>query len=63
MKSLVDQSGRHIHKLRLGLLDACNFRCLYCMPDNPVFMPKKNWMKREERRKQNWISNLQKQIL
>ncbi|MBT3980809.1 MAG: GTP 3',8-cyclase MoaA [Bacteriovoracaceae bacterium] len=48
MKSLVDQSGRHIHKLRLGLLDACNFRCLYCMPDNPVFMPKKNWMKREE---------------
>ena len=36
---LRDPHGRHIHKLRLSLLDACNFRCVYCMPKNPKFLP------------------------
>lgn len=48
MKKLIDPQGRHIHKLRLGLLDACNFRCVYCMPQNPKFLPKDKLMKREE---------------
>jgi GTP 3',8-cyclase len=37
--SPVDGSGRTIRKLRISLLDACNFRCFYCMPEDPQFMP------------------------
>lgn len=48
MKKLVDPHGRHIHKLRISLLDACNFRCLYCMPNNPKFMPSSQWLSRAE---------------
>lgn len=47
-KKLVDPHGRHIHKLRVSLLDACNFRCVYCMPQNPKFMPVKHLMTRSE---------------
>lgn len=36
---LVDQYKRHIHKLRVQLTDACNFRCFYCMPENVLFKP------------------------
>ena len=45
---LKDFHGRHIHKLRLSLLDACNFRCIYCMPQNPRFMPSKFLLDRGE---------------
>ncbi|MCB9059943.1 MAG: radical SAM protein [Halobacteriovoraceae bacterium] len=38
-QKLIDAHGRHIHKLRMALLDACNFRCVYCMPNNPKFLP------------------------
>ena len=48
MKKLVDAHGRHIHKLRLALLDACNFRCIYCMPLSPKFLPFKALIKKEE---------------
>ncbi len=36
---LIDPHGRHIRKLRVSLLDACNFRCFYCMPLETSFMP------------------------
>ena len=36
---LVDVHGRRIHKLRVQLTDACNFRCFYCMPLTPEFLP------------------------
>lgn len=36
---LVDPHRRWIHKLRVQLTDACNFRCFYCMPANARFMP------------------------
>jgi GTP 3',8-cyclase len=39
MTSPVDGFGRTIRKLRISLLDACNFRCFYCMPEQPKFMP------------------------
>ena len=48
MRKLIDPQGRHIHKLRLALLDACNFRCIYCMPQHPKFLPSKHLLKREE---------------
>jgi cyclic pyranopterin phosphate synthase len=44
----IDSHGRVIRKLRLSLLDACNFRCQYCMPEDSTFLPKENLMKREQ---------------
>ena len=34
---LTDASGRVMRKLRVSLTDACQYRCFYCMPENPVF--------------------------
>lgn len=34
---LTDIYGRHLKKLRLSLIDACNFRCTYCMPEKVHF--------------------------
>lgn len=34
---LVDDYGRTMRKLRVSLLDACNFRCTYCMPSSATF--------------------------
>lgn len=33
---LVDSFGRKINYLRLSVTDRCNFRCLYCMPEDGV---------------------------
>lgn len=46
--SLVDQFGRHKHKLRISLTDRCNFRCSYCMPDQPEWLAKKDILNFEE---------------
>jgi len=48
IKPLIDSYGRRIRKLRVSLLDACNFRCVYCMPLNPVFMDSSRWLRPEE---------------
>lgn len=45
---LVDQFGRHKHKLRISLTDRCNFRCSYCMPDKPEWLAKKDILSFEE---------------
>lgn len=45
---MLDQFGRTKHKLRLSLTDRCQFRCLYCMPDNPDWLPKADILRREE---------------
>lgn len=42
MKSLIDQHGRQIRKLRLSLTDKCNLRCHYCMPVDSTFMDETN---------------------
>lgn len=31
---LLDRLGRPVHDLRISLLDRCNFRCPYCMPES-----------------------------
>jgi cyclic pyranopterin phosphate synthase len=36
---LRDVHGRQLHKLRVQLTDACQFRCFYCMPENATFTP------------------------
>jgi cyclic pyranopterin phosphate synthase len=45
---LVDQFGRHKHKLRISLTDRCNFRCSYCMPEQPEWLAKKDILNFEE---------------
>lgn len=47
-QELVDPYQRRIRKVRISLLDACNFRCFYCMPSNPTFLPAKNWLTLDE---------------
>jgi cyclic pyranopterin phosphate synthase len=37
---LIDKHGRTMKKLRVSLLDACNFRCVYCMPEDATFASK-----------------------
>ena len=39
MRVLIDPAGRRIRKLRISLTDACQFRCFYCMPQAPRFLP------------------------
>jgi GTP 3',8-cyclase len=36
---LSDAHGRVKRKLRISLTDRCNFRCRYCMPEQPSFLP------------------------
>jgi cyclic pyranopterin phosphate synthase len=47
-KTLTDQIGRRIRKLRISVADACNFRCHYCMPENSTFMSHDRLLKPEE---------------
>jgi len=37
--SLEDSFGRVFRKLRLSVVDKCNFRCNFCMPDEPIWVP------------------------
>ena len=37
LNSLSDSFGRKLRKLRVSLIDACNFRCTYCMPEDAHF--------------------------
>ncbi|MDW8083926.1 MAG: GTP 3',8-cyclase MoaA [Candidatus Caldarchaeum sp.] len=45
---LVDGFGRVARKLRLSVTDRCNFRCDFCMPLNPVWMPHSEILTYEE---------------
>ena len=38
-KGLVDSFGRYARKLRISVTDRCNFRCNFCMPADPVWLP------------------------
>lgn len=37
---LQDQFGRIKRKLRISVTDRCNFKCQYCMPEHPTWVPK-----------------------
>ncbi|MEM1948283.1 MAG: GTP 3',8-cyclase MoaA [Candidatus Caldarchaeum sp.] len=45
---LVDGFGRVARKLRLSVTDRCNFRCDFCMPLNPVWLPHSEILTYEE---------------
>lgn len=48
MDKLVDRFGRKITYLRLSVTDRCDFRCVYCMAEDMVFVPRKNVLSYEE---------------
>lgn len=37
--AMYDSYGRHLNYLRVSLTDACNLRCVYCMPEDITFRP------------------------
>jgi cyclic pyranopterin phosphate synthase len=41
-RPLVDSFGRHIEDLRVSITDRCNFRCVYCMPEEGM-----QWLARD----------------
>ncbi|MDQ6671446.1 MAG: GTP 3',8-cyclase MoaA [Chloroflexota bacterium] len=41
-RRLVDGYGRQIRDMRISITDRCNFRCVYCMPEEGM-----QWLKRE----------------
>jgi len=45
---LRDARGRVKRKLRVSLTDRCNFRCRYCMPTQPQWLPKRELLRAEE---------------
>ncbi|MET0934386.1 MAG: GTP 3',8-cyclase MoaA [Luteibacter sp.] len=48
MSPLTDSHGRTKRKLRISLTDRCNFRCTYCMPEHPDWLPRASLLAREE---------------
>ncbi|WP_366514895.1 GTP 3',8-cyclase MoaA [Solimonas terrae] len=48
LSNLIDQHGRRKRKLRISLTDRCNFRCRYCMPEHPQWLPKAQVLTIEE---------------
>jgi cyclic pyranopterin phosphate synthase len=45
---LVDRYGRQITYLRVSVTDRCDFRCVYCMPEEMSFLPKREVLSFEE---------------
>jgi GTP 3',8-cyclase len=49
VNTLADQFGRRIEYLRISVTDRCNFRCLYCMPQEGLeWLPKNEILSYEE---------------
>lgn len=46
--ALIDGYGRRMRKLRVSLLDTCNFRCTYCMPSDPRFTSRDKLLSAQE---------------
>ena len=46
--ALIDPFARSIRYLRLSVTDRCDLRCLYCMADEPDFLPKAEVLSLEE---------------
>ena len=36
MVKIEDKLGRRFEKLRISLLNSCNFSCVYCVSEEPV---------------------------
>src|SRR6516162_7485830 len=48
MTKLIDTFGRTHNNLRISVTDRCNLRCVYCMPEDVVFMDREELLSFEE---------------
>lgn len=46
--ALIDGFGRQISYVRLSVTDRCDFRCVYCMSEDMVFLPRQQILSLEE---------------
>jgi GTP 3',8-cyclase len=46
--AMFDSYGRNLHYLRVSLTDACNLRCVYCMPEDMIFRKQSSLMQDDE---------------
>ena len=46
--TLIDQFNRRIDYIRISVTDRCDFRCVYCMSEEMIFLPKKEMLSLEE---------------
>src|SRR6476619_6958180 len=47
-EQLIDTYGRVVKNIRLSITDRCNFRCVYCMPEEMEFFPRAEILSYEE---------------
>ncbi|MBF0678406.1 MAG: GTP 3',8-cyclase MoaA [Devosia sp.] len=47
-RPLIDSFGRRVSYLRISVTDRCDFRCVYCMGEDMVFLPKRDVLSFEE---------------
>ncbi|MEY4195465.1 MAG: hypothetical protein RLZZ226_1833 [Pseudomonadota bacterium] len=45
---LIDRFGRQVTYLRISITDRCDFRCVYCMSEDMVFVPRSQILSLEE---------------
>ncbi|MCB0818717.1 MAG: radical SAM protein, partial [Flavobacteriales bacterium] len=45
---LTDRFGREHRSLRISIVDKCDLRCTYCMPEDQQFLKRDELMTREE---------------
>ena len=45
---LIDRFGRHVSYVRISVTDRCDFRCVYCMSEDMVFLPRSEVLSLEE---------------
>ena len=48
MAPMIDRFGRHITYLRVSVTDRCDFRCVYCMAEDMIFLPRQSVLSLEE---------------
>jgi GTP 3',8-cyclase len=48
LNPVIDRLGRPVHDLRISVMDRCNFRCPYCMPQS-TFDEKYRFLRAQER--------------
>ncbi|PKO46670.1 MAG: GTP 3',8-cyclase MoaA [Betaproteobacteria bacterium HGW-Betaproteobacteria-22] len=46
--ALIDSFGRKVDYIRLSITDRCDFRCVYCMPEDVQFLPRDELLSLEE---------------
>ena len=47
-EAVIDPFGRHVSYLRVSVTDRCDMRCVYCMAEDMIFVPRPELLRLEE---------------